>query len=59
MIKKKYTILDEPTPIMILYCPKDGAKVEYDDGLDLFKCTECEWTGLYYETIKPYESNKK
>ena len=44
---------------MVLHCPKDGAVVRYDEDLDLFLCNECEWSGLYYETIKPYEQNVK
>jgi hypothetical protein len=55
MIKEKYPQVTKPAPSMILHCPKDGAKVEYDDILDLFICTECEWAGLYHETIKPYD----
>ena len=53
MIKEKYPQVAEN--VMILYCPNDKAVVEYDEVLDIFKCTECEWSGLYYETIKPYE----
>ena len=46
---------DKDNGLLILYCPNDKAVVKYDEVLDIFKCTECEWTGLYYETIKPYE----
>ena len=59
MIEEKYPEVKEPTKSMLLHCPKDGAVVHYDEDLDLFVCIECEWTGLYYETIKPYEQNVK
>jgi hypothetical protein len=53
MIEENYPQATKPE--MILYCPNDKAVVEYDEVLDIFKCTECEWAGYYYETIKPYE----
>jgi len=52
MIKEKYPQILEQTPIMTLYCPNDGAVVEYDKVLELFKCTECEWSGYYHQTVK-------
>jgi len=45
-------------PPMLLRCPIDETVVEYDEDIDLFKCKECEWTGYYYETIKPYDRHK-
>ena len=45
--------------IMVLHCPKDGGEVLYWKDKDKFVCSTCEWSGLYYETIKPYEQNVK
>ena len=53
MVKERYPSVTENKDHMILHCPIDGAVVEYDDVLQLFKCTECDWAGWYHETKRP------
>jgi predicted kinase len=48
---ERYTNKENPL-YSPLYCPEDGAVIEYDKTLGVFKCTECEWSGTNFKFEK-------